>query len=296
MEIVVTLKSINNLNKVKQSGANGILYGGPFCLRFNYSLDELKIINNFCLTNAIKQYISLDSFIFENDKVALYDYFNFIKDFNIDGIYFTDLAIIEIASEFGLSDKLIYDPNTLMTNSLDIAFYLNRGIDTVLARELTLEEVDRILSKLPGQVDMQVFGHLLMSYSKRKFLSNYFKHINSNINVDGKKNITLKEESRSYELPIIEDKYGTRIYTDYILFMNEELIYLKDKIKRAIFDDTFIKENDLVFDVIKSIKRSTNENYEFILENLNNKYPNQNFSKGYLYNKTSLVKEENSDE
>lgn len=296
MEIVVTLKNINNLNKIRQSGADGIIYGGPFCLRFNYSIDELKIINNFCLTNNIKQYISIDSFIFEDDKVSLYEYFDLIKSFNVDGIYFSDLAIIEFAREYGLVDKLIYDPDTLLTNSLDIAFYLSKGIDCVLSRELTLEEVNKILTKLPRQIDMQVFGHLKMSYSKRKFLSNYFNHLNKDINVDGKRNLTLEEESRSYCLPIIEDKYGTRIYTDYILSMVEELVYLKDKIKRAIFDDTFIKENDLVFDVIKAARKVTRENIDFIIDDLNNKYPDINVSKGYLYNKTTLTKEENSDE
>lgn len=295
MEIVVTLKSLNNLNKIKQSGADGIIFGGPFSLNFDYSLDELNIINTFCLTNNIKRYISIDTFIFENDKVALYQYFELLKKLDVDGIYFADLGIIDISRDYGLSDRLIYDPNTLITNSLDAAFYLNKGIDVVLARELSLDEVKKILYKLPKQIDMQVFGHLRMSYSKRKFLSNYFKHLDINMNVENKKTLRLLEENRSYSLPIIEDKFGTRIYTDYILLMYEELIELSPYIKRAILDDTFIFENDLVFNIIKDIKRLTEENIKFLINNINNKYPNLNFSKGYLYKKTSLLKEETNE-
>lgn len=296
MEIIVTLSSINNLNKVRQSGADGILFGGPFSLRFNYSIDELKIINTFCLTNNIKRYISIDAFIFENDKVALYEYFELLKELNVDGIYFADLGIIDIARGYGLDDRLSYDPNTLMTNSLDSAFYLSKGISAVLARELTLEETTKILKKLPNQIDMQVFGHLRLSYSKRKFLSNYFKHLGTNVNVDSKKTLRLEEENRSYSLPIIEDKYGTRIYTDYVLLMYEELLELRKYIRRAILDDSFIKDNNLVFSVVKGMKKLTNENVDFLLENLNNKYQDINFSKGYLYTKTSLLKEEANNE
>lgn len=295
MEIVVTLKSINNLEKVKTSGADGIMFGGPFSLRFNYSLDELKIINNYCLDNNLKRYLSLDAFIFEDDKVAIYEYFDIVKQMNVDGIYFTDLGIISIAREYDLSDRLIYDPDTLMTNSLDTAFYLNKGIDVVLARELSLEEVKKIVNLHPKQIDMQVFGHLKMSYSKRKFLSNYFKHIESDKNVTGKRNIKLVEENRQYALPIIEDKYGTRIYTDYVLLMYPELLELKGKLKRAIFDDTLVKENDLVFDVIKDIRKLTRENGKFLLENIISKYEDVNFDSGYLYQKTSLIKEEGNE-
>lgn len=296
MEIVVSLSTINNLTKVKQSGADGILFGGPFSLRFNYSLNEIKIINNYCTINNIKKYISIDSFIFEDDKVALYEYFDVLKGLNIDGIYFTDLAIINISKEYGLDDRLIYDSDTLMTNSLDSAFYLNKGIDVVLSRELTLEEVNKILDNHLGLIDMQVFGHLKMSYSKRKFLSNYFKHINKDIDITSKRNIKLVEENREYALPILEDKYGTRIYTDYVLLMYEELIELKPKLERCLLDDTFIKETDLVFDVIKDIKRLTKDNVEFLIENIENKYPDVYFSKGYLYNKTTMVKEDNDNE
>lgn len=295
MEIVVTLSNINNLSKLNKSKVDGVLFGGPFSLRFNYSIDELKTINEYCLNNNLKRYITIDSFIFEDDKVSIYDYFEYLKDLNPDGIYFTDLGIISISKEYGLNDRLIYDPDTLMTNSLDALFYLNKGIGVVLSRELTFDEVKKILNNTHGKVDMQVFGHLKMSYSKREFLTNYFKHINKDVDIKGNKHLKLVEENRDYGLLIYEDKYGTRIYTDYILFMYKELLEIKDKINRAIVDDSFIEDSNLVFDVIRDIKTLSYDNINFLTLNINTKYPNVRSSQGYLYKKTSLVKE-NEDE
>lgn len=295
MEIIVTLSKINNLSKLHSNKVDGVIFGGPFSLRFNYSLDDLNNINEYCINNNLKRYITIDTFIFEDDKVAIYDYFEYLKELNPDGIYFTDLGIISIAREYGLDDRLIYDPDTLMTNSLDALFYLNKGIGVVLARELTLDEVKKILSNTDGKVDMQVFGHLKMSYSKRKFLTNYFSHINKDVDICGNKHLKLVEENRDYGLLIYEDKYGTRIYTDYILFMYKELLEIKDKINRAIVDDSFIDDDNLVLDVIRDIKTMSKDNIDFLILNINTKYPNYRFSDGYLHRKTSLLKE-NDDE
>ncbi len=291
MEILLTLKNMDNLFKIAYKEIDGLVFGGPFSLCFDFDLEQIKKINEYCLNNGVKRYITVDTFICEGDKVALYEYFDFLKEINPDGIYFTDLGVIKAASNVGLGNCLIYDPDTLMTNSLDVNFYARQKIGIVLARELTLEEVNKIVDKNPNEVDMQVFGHLKLSYSKRKFLSNYFKHIDSDVNVEGKRSIRLIEENREYSLPVIEDKYGTRIYSDYILLMYKELVPLKNKLKRVILNDIFIENNGIIFDVARDIRRLTQENAEFLYSNLINKYPNVPFSTGYLYKKTSKVKE-----
>ena len=291
MELLVTLSSIDNLSKMALCEVDGLVFGGPFSLRFNYSLNDIQKISDYCLEYGIKRYISIDTFVLEEDKVSLYDYFDFLKMLNPDGIYFTDLGVVSVADD-SLKDKLIYDPDTLITNSLDARFYLKQGIGVVLSRELSLEEVLKIAQNNVGEVDMQIFGHLKMSYSRRKFLSNYFKHINKEYDVCGKRSLKLVEENRDYALPIIEDKYGTRIYTDYILLMYKEFLDLKDLLRRVIVDDTFINDENLVFDVIRDIKRLSYENCNFIKDNLINKYKDETFSNGYLYQKTVMNKEE----
>ncbi|MBR6260321.1 MAG: U32 family peptidase, partial [Erysipelotrichaceae bacterium] len=83
----------------------------------------------------------MDDFISEDEKMLMYDYLDFIDGLNVDGIYFHDLGIYNAAKSYGLVSKLIYDGKTVMCNSLDTAFLLDKGIDSiVISRELTYPE------------------------------------------------------------------------------------------------------------------------------------------------------------
>ena len=292
MEIIVSLGKFDNLEKINKSVCEGLLYGGKFSLNFNYDNDQIQAISAYLAKRGLKSYIVMDAFIKEDQRVDLYDYLEFLKSLNPDGIYFTDLGVISAAKAVGIADKLIYDGGPLMTNALDASFYLEQGFGVVLARELCLDEIMALVKKLPYKLDMQVFGHLKMSYSKRKFLTNYFKEINKDINITGDKDIRLIEENREYALPIIEDRYGTRIYTDYVLLMYEELAYLRDYLKRLIVDDIFLEDTGIIYDVCRDIHHLNRENYSFLRDSLISKYADVNFSSGYLYQKTSKVKED----
>ena len=296
MELLVTLSNINLLNKYTKGNVDGLLFGGPLSLRFNYSLKEIEMINEYCLKENLKRYVTIDAFINEYDRVLVNDYLEFLKKLDVDGIYFTDLGIINVAGGMDLTNKLIYDPDTLLTNSLDVNFFLRQGIGTVLARELSFDEVKDILEKNPAKCDMQVFGHLKMSYSKRQFMTNYFKYIGKEVDVLNKRSIRLVEEHRNYKLPIIEDKYGTRIYSDYVLLMYKEYLELRPLLKRAIIDDTFIEKNELILAALRDYKRVSDMNAEFLEENITGLYNNVSFSNGYLSNKTSKVKEETNED
>lgn len=292
MEILITLSDMKNLKRMGQYAPDGIIFGSLFSTRFKYSKVKFERINAYCLENNIKRYINVDAFIYEHDKGDLYKYFEYLKEINLDGIYFSDLGIINVAKRLGMADKLIYDPDTLMTNSLDVAFYLKQGLGVVLARELSLKEVLNIIKNNPRKLDMQVFGHLKMSNSRRGFLTNYFKHLGQEINIKNKKTIRLIEENRNYTLPIIEDEYGTRIYTDYCFIMYREIAYLKDYIKRVIIDDNFI-EGDIALEMIRDLRRINIDNSDYLYKTLAERYPYINLSSAYLYQKTTKKKEEN---
>ena len=296
MELLLTLSNINLLNKYTKDNVDGLAFGGPLSLRFNYSLKEIETINDYCLKENLKRYVVIDAFISEYDRVLVNDYLEFIKKLDVDGIYFTDLGIINVAGGVDLTNKLIYDPDTLLTNSLDVNFFLRQGIGTVLARELSFDEVKDILEKNPAKCDMQVFGHLKMSYSKRQFMTNYFKYIGKEVDILNKRSIRLVEEHRNYKLPIIEDKYGTRIYSDYVLLMYKEYLELRPLLKRAIIDDTFIEKNELTLAALRDYKRVSDMNAEFLEENITALYNNVSFSNGYLSNKTSKVKGETNED
>ena len=290
MELLVTLRTTKNIDKIR-SVCDGFIVGSLFSSGYSYSIENLKDINKYCKDNNLKFYVTIENFINEEERAKLINYMALLSELNVDGIYFHDLGVIDVARTFEMENKLIYDGQTILCNSLDVAFYMSRGIGgVVLSRELTLEELQGILKNNNQVCDVVIFGHQRLSYSKRKFLTNYFKEIDVQYDFLNKDTLRLVEEKRDYKLPIIEDKDGTRIYTDYVFEMYKEMPELKSYIKRGIIDTLFV-DVDSIPTVVRDYKRITNENSSFLFEGLNLNYPD-NYSTGYLYQKTNITKDE----
>ena len=291
MEVLVTLRQNKGLERVLPL-VDGVIIGKYFTTGYNFEMEELKSISEYVKSHNRKVYVVMDNFISEDEKMLLYEYFDYIDGLDVDGIYFHDLGIYDVAKSYGMLSKLIYDGKQVLCNSLDTAFILDRGIDSVvLSRELTLQEISSIVKNNEGRVDLQVFGHLRMSYSKRKFLTNYFNEINKEYDYLNKKTLSLVEEQRNYRMPILEDDYGTTIYTDFIFEMFNEIASLKPFLKRAIVDTLFIEDEGLIQQVCRDLRRITIENKDFLKDSLLHNYPN-NYSSGYLYQRTNISKDE----
>lgn len=290
MELLVSLSNPENFKRILNTGVNGIIIGSLFSLDYDYSINEFVKLAQLIEENGIKKYCMIDQIISEDEIIDLYQYIELVKALDFDGIYFHDFAVYDIACDYGLRDKLIYEGSTVLCNSLDAAFLLNKGINAVLlSRELTLSEYEKILINNPNKIDMQVFGRFKMSYSKREFLSDYFKEINKEYDPNYKNTLMIQEELRDYQMPIRQGRFGTVIYTDYIFEMYEELLELSPYIKRAIILDTFIS-GEMLIKVIRDYKRLTKDNISFLKETLINNVPEGLLSKGYLYTPTNKEK------
>ena len=290
MELLVTLRNKELLDVIKPH-ADGVIVGCLFALSYNYTLDDLKLIRLYCSENNLKFYVVIDAFISEDDKAQLYNYMEFLQDLHVDGIYFHDLAVLDIADSYQMRNLLIYDGYSVMCNSIEAAFYLSKGIKGVeISRELTLEEIRQIVKLNPNGIDMQIFGHLRMSYSKRKFIRNYLNEINAHYDYHNSDSLRLIEEKRNYKMPIIEDEYGTRIYSDFVFNMFHELPELKPLLNRGIIDTLFIPK-ECINDLLREYKRVTKENCDFLKQSFHKKYPLR-YSSGYLYQKTNISKDE----
>ncbi|MBR4470739.1 MAG: U32 family peptidase [Erysipelotrichaceae bacterium] len=291
MEMLLTLRKIELLEKVLPF-VDGVLCGKYFTTAYRFTLEELSQIRKYCRTMGKKFYIVMDQFVSEDEKMLLYDYMDFIDSLDVDGIYFHDLGVFDAARSYDLTRKLIYDGKSVMCNSLDLSFMLDRGIDSVMiSRELTFEEVKQIVRNNPYRVDMQIFGHLRMSYSKRRFLNNYFRQIGKEYDYFDKESLSLVEEKREYRMPIMEDESGTHIYTDYILTMFDEIPILRPYLKRGIIDTLFIEDENKIAQICRDYRRINENNVDFIRESFYHNYPDH-YSSGYLYQKTNITKDE----
>lgn len=283
MEILVTLTDKDNLLEYTSEPFDGVIFGSLFSSKFHYTFEEMLETYEKVKHFGLKVYVSIDTFINETDIKDLYLYLERLNGLEISGIYFNDLAVIEVAKSYGMESLLIFDGGQILTNSLDIESYLSMDIDSaVIARELTMEETLNIIKNCPKKLDMQIYGRVRLSVSKRKFLSNYFKQIKKPYDPKYKTDITIVEEQRDYRLPIKEDDYGTSIYSDFIMETIEEYPYLNRVLKRGIVEDSHVPVH-MVKDYLRALSRCDEKNAYFVDKAYCVKYRNEPLCKGYFY-------------
>ena len=290
MELLVTLRNTRNLDKIINV-VDGVIIGSEFCSGYQYTLKDLSGISEYVRKNNRKVYFVVDEFISEDELSRLNVYLEYLASLKPDGIYFHDFAVYDVATMYGLKDLLIYDGKSVLCNSLETSYFLSKGLNgVVISSVLTIEEVEKIIKACPKKIDMQIFGHLRLSSSKRKFVTNYLKQIKSPI-VDIKdKKLTIVEEQRKDEMPILEDHNGTKIYSDYIFETYNEIPELSEYLNRGIIDTLFI-EDTMILQVLRDYRKITNENSSFLKERLYTT-SDKPVSSGFLYIKTNITKED----
>ena len=158
-------------------------------------------------------------------------------------IYFADPAMLSLCSG-ELRRRLVYRPETLLTNAQDIHFWMNTGIGSVsVSPLLTAEELYSIAESQPG-AEFVIHGRLLMSVSARKLVSSWADHYH--IRVPEGEPLFLREETRNDYYPLKETEYGTMIFTDYVLESFDYIRSLKEHGAASFYiDGSFLKTDDL---------------------------------------------------
>ncbi len=243
--IIATVYDINSVEQFSKAGIHAILLGAKgFSVRAckDVDLDELKIWKSACDTYNIRIYMNCLKLIeqqeIEEIKLLLKTY----QAIGIDGIYIADEGIMEICDSMQLSMELIYQPETLMTNAMDVDFYIDQGIHAVcLAHELSLDEILNIADK-NSNVEILAFGYFSVLYSRRPLISNYLKAINSKY-IYKEQRLDLIEQTRTGRMPIYEDKNGTYIFSEQPINSFDQIAAFKKagihrfRIDSIFFDD-----------------------------------------------------------
>ncbi|WP_088186343.1 U32 family peptidase [Desulfosporosinus sp. FKA] len=217
-------------------GADAVYMGGPsFGLRAyagNFNLDELERAVIWTHKLQKKIYITVNIFAHEADFEELPAYLKHLEALGADGAIISDPGIIALAQDVAPSLPLHLSTQANNTNSYSIRFWLNQGIErVVLARELSLEELREIRTKVEGGLEVFIHGAMCMSYSGRCLLSNYLTGRDANrgeCTQPCRWGYALVEEKRPGEVfPIEEDERGTYVFNSHDLCLLPHLPLIK---------------------------------------------------------------------
>ncbi len=196
-----------------------------------YSLKEIKKINDNKKNKKV--FACLNRLIF-NDELDKYKKTLLKLDqMGLDGIIIGDVS----ALNYDLKTDLILDQMHLNNCYQTINFYVNNGVKGVLlTNDITKDEIDEIRKNTNAILFKQVFGYPHLSTSKRRLVSNYFKHFNL-VKANGN-SYKIKEANENNYYKIIEDDFGTFILEDNAL----NLLGVNLNVDYEIIDSYMIKD------------------------------------------------------
>ena len=204
-----------------------LLSVSTFSLKIGKGFSSKQI--NFLLNRKSDVKISLlmNRLFHEKDFKEIELFFSSIDLSKIVYVFYTDLGLYQLAKQYAIQDKLVYDAYTYLTNSYDVNAYAKLNHTVVVSNQISLEELQFIVSNTQKKVMIHAFGKSIIFYSRRKLLTNYFQYrkIYKKAN---KRNFYLQEEFRSDKYHLYEDANGSYIYEKGFYYLMGELENLQD--------------------------------------------------------------------
>ena len=186
-ELLAPAGNMERFKTAVRYGADAVYMGlQAFSLRNladNFSLNSLPETIEYAHERNVKVYVTVNSFIRDDDIDELKNTVAQLRESGADALIVNDPAVIRICRRLApeLALHLSTQANTL--NSEAARFWYEQGISRiVLARELTLDEIRLIRSRIPKELELEMFVHgaMCVSYSGRCLLSNYIDGRDSN--------------------------------------------------------------------------------------------------------------------
>lgn len=177
-ELLAPAGDLEKLKFAIEYGADAVYLGGKeWGLRAaaaNFTLDELRKATAYVHKKHKKIYVTINIFAHNKHLKGLPQYLFDLNEIGVDGIIVSDPGIIMMAKEVIPHMPIHLSTQANTTNWKAVQFWASMGIKRiVLARELSLNEILEIKSKVKIEIEAFVHGAMCMSYSGRCLLSNF---------------------------------------------------------------------------------------------------------------------------
>ncbi len=148
IEIMAPAGSFETLVTAIQAGADSVYFGiGKLNMRAraaaNFQLSDLSKVIKICHKNNVKAYLALNILMYDEDLKEIKKICVRAKKLGIDAVIVSDLAIIVFAHSIGLKVHISTQAN--VSNFEAVKFFAKYAEVIVLARELTLEQIKKII-------------------------------------------------------------------------------------------------------------------------------------------------------
>lgn len=223
-----------------------------------FTLEEIeKISKNY---NDREIFVKINKNLMNNDIDKVRDALIKLDKLKVKGIFFYDLAILQLKKELNLDVDLVWNQTHMVNNYKTCNYYFEKGVKyALLGKEITLDEIKEILEKSKIISMVEVVSRPSVAFSKRKLVSNYLK--NEGRALENK--LTIKEKITDTFYDVVEDKNGTSFYLNRIMNGTSIIKELFDnECSYIIFREYGLEDNffQLIIDTKKYILNGCLEN------------------------------------
>lgn len=282
MKKIIMVNCMEMINLV-QPYVDGYLFGidgYSINMPVYYSLEELKPIIKKIANEKKEVFISLNKNMHASDLDGLKTLLQQLDQLPIAGIFYYDIALVELKKEGVYHLPIIWNQEHLATNYNTCLFWKNQGVDMAcLSNEITLDEIKNIRSHIDMPLIVPIFGYLPMFASRRHLVQNYL----TKFELEQKSGLYyIKKEGYTY--PIIDHEAGTEVYSHDILNGLSESLILKQLGIDYVLFNSFQITNEQMLEVVKLYHELTEENQIETEGKLASLFPN--LDKGFFYKET----------
>ncbi len=194
MELLSPAGSFDCIQAAINAGAGAIYFGvEQLNMRTRssnpFSISDIKEVSSVCKSNGIKAYITLNTVMYEHDMQLLRTILTEVKKQGIDAVIAADFAVIEFCNQMNIPLHVSTQAN--VSNIEAVQFFSRFADVVVLARELTLKQVEHITNEVTRKnlkgvsgellkIELFVHGALCMAVSGKCYLSLHSQNASAN--------------------------------------------------------------------------------------------------------------------
>lgn len=238
VELLAPAGDMEKLKTALHFGADAVYFAGKnYGLRaYGTNFEDASIKETMELIHKFgkKGYVTLNVYARFNDFDNLKEYVQTLVDAKVDAVLISDLGIFSFVRENFPELPVHISTQANTTNARAAKMWGKLGAERiVLARELTLDEIKKIIEENP-ELEFETFVHgaMCISYSGRCLLSNYLTNRDSNhgecVQACRWKYSVIEENRPDERLDLTEDERGTYIFNSRDLKLIEKLDEIYD--------------------------------------------------------------------
>lgn len=177
-EILAPAGNTECVKAAVNAGADAIYVGGSlFSARAfagNFETNELLETIDYCHINNVKLYMAVNTLLKNSEISMLEDYMRPFVNNGLDGVIIQDMGVFSMLRNI-YPDLPLHGSTQMSITSVEGAEFLkNIGFSRfVPARELSLEEIKQIKSKVDIEIETFVHGAMCYCYSGKCLMSSY---------------------------------------------------------------------------------------------------------------------------